>query len=243
MGTAVIAGVGPGFVEALAWELAEDGHNVVLFARSEKYIEDVAADMRDAGHEAIGVPTDVSDPEQVERGFERARAEFGPVSVLAITASADYGWGEFGEVSPEEFRQAWEVYGFGTFLCAREVAADMQEAGDGTILVAGTTPRYAKGVAHGYVSAKAAKRGLTESLARELGPAVHVVHVAIDGFLLNPDIEASFEPAPGDERFIDPESAASICAGLVAQDRGAWSSSIDLRAPRDELEDLLEQFG
>lgn len=242
MGSAIIAGLGPGFVEALAWELAEEGHDLIFFARSEEYIREFAAEMREAGYEAIGVPTDISDPHQVVRGFEKARAEFGPVEVLAVTASADYGWGSLEELSPEEFRQAWEVYGFGTFLCAREAASDMRKNGTGTILVVGVTPRYAKGLAHGYVSSKAAKRGLTESLARELGPEVHVVHVAIDGFLLNPDIEAEFEPGPGDERFIDPESAAAVCMDVIEQDEGAWNSAIDLRAPRDELDQLLAEF-
>jgi len=242
MGTAVIAGLGPGFGEELSWELAAAGHELALFARSEEYLETFAEEMREQGHEALAVPVDIIDPEQVASGFERVRAELGPVSVLSVLASDESGWETLAELSPEEYKHAWELYGLGTFLCAKEAAADMRAAGDGTILVVGVTEGYGKGDGHGYVSATAAKRALTESLARELAPEIHVVHVGIDGAILNPDHRAVFEPDVDEERFIDPSSAAGVCAEAIEQDRGAWTTSLDLRAPRDELDAILEEL-
>lgn len=242
MGTAIIAGLGPGFGEELARQLAAEGHELVFFARSEAYIEDFADELREEDHKAIGVAVDITEPDQVEAGFERARDAFGPVDVLTVLASDESGWKTLAGLSADEFRHAWELYGFGTFLCAKEAAADMRASGDGTILVVGVTERYGKGEGHGYVSATAAKRALTESLARELAPEVHVVHVGIDGAILNPDNKAAFEPDIEPERFIDPGSAAAVCAELVGQDRGAWTTSVDLRAPRDELDAILEEL-
>lgn len=242
MGTVVIAGLGPGFGEELARKLASEGHELAFFARSEEYLEAFSEDLRNEGHEAVGVPTDITDRDQVEAGFERAREAFGPVDVLAVLASDESGWATLDELSAREFRHAWELYGFGTFLCAKEAAVDMRASGDGTILVVGVTERYGKGEGHGYVSATGAKRALTASLARELSPEVHVVHVGIDGAILNPDNRAAFEPDVEEERFIDPVSAAQVCAGLIEQDRGAWSTSLDLRAPRDELDAILEEL-
>lgn len=242
MGTAVIAGLGPGFGEELARELAESGNELVFFARSEEYLETFSEELRDEGYEAIGIPTDITDSNQVEDGFEQAREEYGSVDILAVLASNESGWATLEDLSPDEFRRAWELYGFGTFLCAKEAAKDMRASGDGTILVVGVTERYGKGDGHGYVSATASKRALTASLAQELAPAIHVVHVGIDGAILNPDNRSAFEPNIDEERFIDPSSAAEITAGLIEQDRGAWSTSIDLRAPRDDLDVILDEL-
>lgn len=242
MDTAVIAGVGPGFGEALARRLAESGYRVALFARSEAYLERFADELRSDGHEAVAIPTDITDPDQVAAGFQQARETFGPVTALAVMASNESGWDTLADLTPREFRDAWELFAFGTFLCAKEAAADMRDAGDGTILVTGATERFGLGEGHGYVSAAAGKRALAASLARELAPDVHVVHVSMDGPILNPDFREAMGPDVDEERFVDPDTAAEVCQGLIEQDRGGWSTSVDLRPPRDELDAVLEEL-
>ena len=240
--TALIVGLGPGFGEELARKLAESGYRVAFFARSADYLEEQAAALRAAGHEALAVPTDVTDPAAVAAGFETIREEFGPVDAMSVQVSQEAGWARLEDLSAEAFRNAWEVYCWGTFLCIKEAFEDMRDSG-GTILVVGVTPRYGVGEAHGYVSATAAKRALTESLARELGEyGVHVVHAAVDSLILNPDLrEITPEPIEED-RYIDPESAAEVCASVVEQDAGCWTSSLDLRAPVDDLDRLLGEI-
>jgi len=240
--TALIVGLGPGFGEELAWKLAEAEYQVAFFARSENYLEDQAEELREAGHEALGVPTDVTDPEAVAAGFDAVREEFGSVDVMTVQVSQEAGWDRLDDLSVEAFRNAWEIYGWGTFLCVKEAFEDMRDSG-GTILVLGVTPRYGIGDGHGYVSASAAKRVLTESLARELGQyGIHVVHAAVDSVILNPDM-AELAPKPiEDDRYMDPESVASVCMSAIEQDDGCWSSSIDLRAPIDDLQYLLDEI-
>lgn len=240
--TALISGMGPGFGEELAWRLAEAGYGVALFARSADYLEEQAAALRAEGHEALAVPTDVTDPEAVAEGFGTIRAELGPVDVMSVQVSQEAGWARLDDLSIEAFRNAWEVYCWGTFLCVKEAFEDMRETG-GMILVVGVTPRYGVGDAHGYVAATAAKRALTESLARELGRyGVHVVHAAVDSLILNPDMrEIAPEPVEPD-RYIDPASAAEVCTSVIEQDPGCWTSSIDLRAPIDDLQHLLDEI-
>jgi NAD(P)-dependent dehydrogenase (short-subunit alcohol dehydrogenase family) len=240
--TALVSGLGPGFGEELAWKLAEAGYRVALFARSADYLEGQAAALREAGHEALAVPTDVTDPEAVADGFDAIREAFGPVDAMSVQVSQEAGWARLEELSLEAFRNAWEVYTWGTFLCVKEAFADMRETG-GTILVVGVTPRYGVGDAHGYVSATAGKRALAESLARELGRyGIHVVHAAVDSLILNPDMrEIAPEPVEAD-RYIDPESAAAVCTSVIEQDAGCWTSSLDLRAPIDDLGHLLDEI-
>ena len=240
--TALIAGMGPGFGEELAWKLARADYRVAFFARSADYLEAQAAALRAEGHEALAVPTDVTDPDAVAEGFETIREAFGPVDTMSVQVSQEAGWDRLDGLTLESFRNAWEVYCWGTFLCVKEAFADMRDAG-GTILVLGVTPRYGLGDGHGYVSATAAKRALTESLARELGRyGVHVVHAAVDGLILNPDLR-EIAPSPiQEDRYLDPESVAEVCLNVIEQDAGCWTSSIDLRAPADDLDHLLEEI-
>ena len=137
-GTAVIAGLGPGFCEEFAWELARAGHPVALFARSGDYLAQVEAELRDAGFEALAVPVDVTNPEAVAEGFDQVHGEFGQVEVLAHMASTVTS-GSDEELDPERLEKMWRLYTYGGLLCFREVLPDMRDSG-GTVLFFGASP-------------------------------------------------------------------------------------------------------
>jgi len=139
-GTAVIAGLGPGFCEELAWKLAREGHAVGMFARSEEYLAEFQTELRDAGHEALAVPTDVTDSADVAEGMARIRDELGPVEILAHSASTSTSPGS-AELDPERFERMWQLYAFGGLLCFREALTDLRER-DGTAIFFGASPPY-----------------------------------------------------------------------------------------------------
>ena len=222
--TAVIAGLGPGFCERFAEALAADGYALGLFGRSESYLEEYAAGLRADGHDALAVPTDVTDPEQVAAGFDRVREELGPVEVLAYTASASTD-GDGDELDPARFESRWRLYAYGGLLCVREAIDDLR-ATDGTVLFFGASPGAGD---LAYRSGKDAARGLARRLADEYGPAgVHVAHVVIGGGIRNPDVY----DGPGEvneEAYLDPGRVAETCMHLVRQDDGARTFELDLR--------------
>ena len=84
--TVVIAGVGPGLGASIARKFATEGCDVGLLARSAEFIEEFADDL-DAPGDALAVPTDITDPEQVTTAFETVREAFGPVDVLVNHSS------------------------------------------------------------------------------------------------------------------------------------------------------------
>jgi len=222
---AVIAGVGPGFPERLAHRLGAEGYGLGLFGRSGEYLDGVAADLREAGHEAVAVPTDVTDPDAVAAGVGRVRATVGPVEVLAHTASTTTG-GETDELDLDRFERIWRLYAYGGLCCVRAALPDLRETG-GTVLFFGAADDAGDTA---FKSGKGATRGLARSLADVYGPeGIQVSHVVIDGALLNPDVYEG----PGDvdeDAYIDPEAAAETCAGLVRQDPGGWTFEVDVRA-------------
>lgn len=232
--TAVVAGVGPNLGAAIARKLADEGCAVGLFARSESHIEELESELRTGGADALAVPTDITDPEAVERGFERVREAFGPVDVL-INHAGGGSWQGVRSISAKSFEDAWRVGALGGLLCSKEAIEDMLAADGGTIVFTGATSsiRGREG-ALGFSSAKFAVRGMAESMARELGPeGIHVAHVVIDGHVQRrspPDA-----PDRGDVETLHPEAIADSYWHLVEQDRSAWTFELDLRPHTEEF--------
>lgn len=224
--TAVIAGVGPGLGESIARKFLREGCQVGLFARSEAYLEELAAEL---GEDALAVPTDVTDPAAVEAGFEAVRSAFGPVDVLVNHASGG-AWQGLREISPNAFEEVWRVSAYGGLLCSQAAVSDMLESDGGTVIFTGATSAVrGRGGAVGFSAAKFAVRGMAESMARELGPeGIHVAHVVIDGQILRPGGQ---EEGSGrnDEEFLDPDAIADSYWHLVTQDRSSWTLELDLR--------------
>ncbi|ADB61073.1 short-chain dehydrogenase/reductase SDR [Haloterrigena turkmenica DSM 5511] len=230
--TAVIAGVGPGLGESLARKFVAEGCQVGLFARSEAYLEELADDL---GDDAVAVPTDITDPDQVEAGFETVRDAFGPVDVLVNHASGG-AWRGLQAIPPEEFEWAWRVSAYGALLCSQAAVDDMLADDGGTIIFTGATSavRGREG-AIGFSAAKFAVRGMAESMARELGPeGIHVAHVVIDGGIRPPRFDESDDDRDESE-FLDPDAVADSYWHLVTQDRSSWTLELDLRPHVEEF--------
>ena len=79
---AVITGGGTGIGRAVAVALTRDGWSVVLAGRREAPLRDAAEALERDGGTALVVPTDVSDPAQVDRLFDAAVERFGRLDVL-----------------------------------------------------------------------------------------------------------------------------------------------------------------
>jgi len=215
--TAVIAGVGPGLGESLARKFASEGARVALLARSEGYIQELAATLPAPG-DGLAVRTDLTDVEDVRGTFATVRAELGPVDVLVNHASAA-SWNGLLESSVEAFERAWQVNGRGAFVCSQEAVGDMLETGGGTVIFTGATSAVRSlGGTIGFTAAKFAARGMAMDMAQEFGPAgVHVAHVVIDGQIDGPEVRERF-PDRADETFLNPERLADTYWHLVEQD-------------------------
>ncbi|QLG60940.1 SDR family NAD(P)-dependent oxidoreductase [Halorarum salinum] len=238
MQTAVIAGVGPGLGESIARTFADEGCRLALLARSGGFLRDLSDDLPT---EAVAVPTDLSEPDEIEAAFETVRDELGPVDVLVNNASVA-SWTGLLETDREAFDRAYEVGPRAGFLCSREAVRDMLgearsapesranpggtgDGDGGTIIFTGATTsvRGRKG-AVGFSMAKFGSRGLAESMARELGPdGIHVAHVVVDGGIRPPGASDDAD------EYLDPDAIAETYWRLVEQDRSAWTLELDLR--------------
>ncbi|MFB6219485.1 MAG: SDR family NAD(P)-dependent oxidoreductase [Halobacteriaceae archaeon] len=232
--TAIVAGVGPGLGASVARRFAAEGCSVGLFARSTEFVDELAADIRGEGGDAVGVPTDVTDPDEIEHGVERVRDAFGPIDVLVNNAGGG-GWAPAAELDADGFEAAWRTCAYAGFACTKAVLEDMlvRDPGGTVIFTGATSGVRGRGDAAGFASAKFAVRGLAESLARELGPeGVHVAHVVVDGQILPPEGPAADRDA---EEYLDPDAIAESYWHLVEQDRSSWTLELDLRPHVEEF--------
>jgi NAD(P)-dependent dehydrogenase (short-subunit alcohol dehydrogenase family) len=227
---AIVAGVGPGLGAAIVRKLVRENCAVGMFARSPDFIGKLAMKM---GSDAVAIPTDLSNPQQVAAAFHKVRQQLGPVQILIANASGSLGNGLM-ETSPEQFERSWRVGVCGAFLCAREAMIDMLECGTGAMIFTGATSSVrGRGGAVAFSSAKFALRGLAQSLAVELWPiGIHVAHVIIDGVIDTSEVRKKYKTS-AQEPLLKPDAIAEAYWNLIQQDRSAWSLEIDLR-PHNE---------
>lgn len=129
----VILGASSGVGRTTAELFADHGAKVVLAARSRKPLEDVAAAVRAKGAEALVVPTDVGDLEQVQALADAAVATFGRVDTWVNTAAVLVA-GVFGEESPDEVERLVRTNVIGNVWSAR-VALDLFRRQEQGVLV------------------------------------------------------------------------------------------------------------
>lgn len=86
---------------------------VGLLARGKNRLGHSRAELEAAGGEAMAIPTDVSDSEQVEAAADVIEEEFGPIEVWVNNAMTTV-FSPFEEITPKEYKRATEV----TYLSA-----------------------------------------------------------------------------------------------------------------------------
>jgi NAD(P)-dependent dehydrogenase (short-subunit alcohol dehydrogenase family) len=152
----------------------------------------VAAEALSArGFAVIGASLDVADEASIVAFADQAVAEYGTVDIWVNNAGI-YPMSSAVDMPIEQWDLVVDVNLRGTFLGGRESARRMIADGHGGVIVniASTAGYRGLGPAH-YVSSKHAVRGLTKTLAVELGPhGIRVLAVA-PGVIDTPGLEAS----------------------------------------------------
>ncbi|MEC4815813.1 MAG: SDR family oxidoreductase [Scytonema sp. PMC 1069.18] len=164
----VITGASAGIGRATVRAFAKRGAYIGLVARSQDGLEAARQEVEAAGGKAIVLPTDVSDPNQVEAAAAAVEKEFGRIDIWVNDAMASI-LSPFIDIKPEDFRRVTEVtylgYVYGTMAALRR----MKPRNRGTIVQVGSALAYRSiPLQSAYCGAKAAIRGFTDSLRTEL---------------------------------------------------------------------------
>ena len=187
---AIVNGVGPGLGRALCVEMAKQGADVVLAARTESRLEEVAAEVRGVGRRALVVPTDATDAEQTKRLAEAAAAEFGRIDILVNNAAKNEPFTTVVDSSTEEWRACLDDNVMAHMQACKYAAPYMIEQRSGAIVnVSSTSMRKGVQTRSAYSAAKAAIAVMTQSLADERGPHQVRVNCVVPGHIWGGQLE------------------------------------------------------
>jgi NAD(P)-dependent dehydrogenase (short-subunit alcohol dehydrogenase family) len=206
---------------------------VAINARSPDYLRTLANDIRGRGGVALEAQANVGKPDEVRHAFELIRSQLGEPQVLVFNAAAG-PLGNVNEITAEQFENCMRVNALGAFLCAKECAPGMVARGGGVMLFTGATAGVkagARSIAFG--PGNFAKRGLAQSLARDLGPkGIHVAWINIDGGI---DLPHRQRPNMSKQDMLSPDVIAETYWHLAHQDRSAWTMELELRPFKEKF--------
>ncbi|MFJ2443510.1 SDR family NAD(P)-dependent oxidoreductase [Streptomyces sp. NPDC087658] len=230
----VVTGGSRGIGAAICVRLAADGHDVALGYRADaSAAEAVAAAVGATGRRCVTVRLDTTDERGVDRLFETAAAELGPVTGLVNNAGVGGPVGPLADADAAGMRRSLEVNVLGYLLCARRAVRDMTRTGGGSIVsissaaaTLGSSGEYVY-----YAAAKAAVDTMTTGLSKEVAAAGIRVNAVAPGIIRTgfhadperPDRRASAIPLgrPG-----QPEEISGAVSWLLLDDASYATGAI-----------------
>jgi short-subunit dehydrogenase len=166
--TYVVTGASSGFGRGVALKLGAMRANVVLAARRTAVLEEVAAQVRTAGGNALVVTTDVANPDEVERLGAQAVARFGRIDVWINNAGVG-AIGQFDKVPLADHARIVDVNLKGVIYGSHVALRQFRRQGAGVLLNVGSVESEVPLAYHAsYASTKAAVLSLGRALREEL---------------------------------------------------------------------------
>jgi 3-oxoacyl-[acyl-carrier protein] reductase len=165
---ALITGAGKGIGKAVAQQLAAEGVNVALLARTEKDLQAVAEELKASGVKVVYATADVADRLAVEAAIAKLSAELGSIDILINNAGSGK-FGKFMELEPEEWEQVIKVNLLGAYYVIRGVLPGMVARQSGDIVnISSTAGQKGSAVTSAYSASKFGLIGMSESLMQEV---------------------------------------------------------------------------
>lgn len=165
---AIITGAGKGLGKAMAIQLAKEGVNLALIARTEKDLEETASEILKTSAVKVKIyPADVADYTSVAQVVARISEDFTAIDILINNAGV-LAVGGVNELPVTDWENIFRVNVFGTYYMIHEVLPGMVKNQGGDIInVASTSGLKGSAKMSAYGASKAAVINLSESVMQE----------------------------------------------------------------------------
>jgi NAD(P)-dependent dehydrogenase (short-subunit alcohol dehydrogenase family) len=164
----VVTGASAGLGRAIVRAFAREGAHIGLLARGRDGLEGARSDVEALGGQALAIPVDVADAEDIEQAAERVEQRFGPIDIWINNAMVSV-FSPVKEMTATEYKRVTEVTYLGVVYGTLSALKRMLPRDRGVIVQVGSALAY-RGIPlqSAYCAAKHAIQGFHDSLRSEL---------------------------------------------------------------------------
>ena len=224
---AIVTGASRGIGRCIAQYLAEQGARIVAVSRKQQDTEDLVADIKGRGGDAVSVAADVSQDSDVAAMIDAAQEAFGRIDILVNNAGITRDT-LLARMKEDDWDAVTNINLKGAFLCTRAAAKVMSKQRYGRIVnITSVVGQMGNIGQANYCASKGGLMGLTRSNARELARRNVTVNAVAPGFI-ETDMTAELPEKVRTDmaaqiplgRFGAPQDVAAAVAFLASEQAG-----------------------
>ena len=226
----VVTGAASGIGRAVAQVLAAQGARLALIDKNAAQLEAVAAELADAGGEAVAVACDTSDEQQLQAAAAQVERELGAARTLVNNAGVLRA-GSLDALTLADWNLVLSVDLTGYWLAAKAFAAQLrshrEQGGASLVHVASIAGHFPQSHSGAYSAAKAGVCLLSRQLAVEWGADAVRSNVVCPGMIRTP-LSADFYARPG----VEQARSAATASGRIGEPEDIAHAVAFLASPR-----------
>jgi 3-oxoacyl-[acyl-carrier protein] reductase len=226
---AVITGASRGIGEAIAYKLASENMDIVLFGRDNDKLNNVKSKCEQKGVKVLSFSGDVADKDFVEESIRKVESEFGKVDHLINNAGVAV-FKEFVDTSLEEFQLQVNTNIYGVFNFSKAVLNGMIENNRGSIInISSLAGKNGFKMGSTYAATKHAVMGFTRSLMLEVrDKGIRVAAICPGSVVTDMIINSELHPK-STESLLEPSDVAETVYSVLKLPARALVSEIEIR--------------
>lgn len=188
----VVSGVGPGLGRSICLRAAAAGATVVLAARTESRLKEVAAEVDAAGGTSQVVPTDITDDDAVDSLVRSVIAEFGRADVVVNNAFALPSMKPLARTDFEQIAASLDLTVLGTLRVIKAFTETLSESRGAIVNINSMVIRHSEPRYGSYKLAKSALLAMSQTLATELGDKGIRINTVAPGYIWDDQLKWYF---------------------------------------------------